>query len=125
MAKFQRTKYRAYVRLGSGQKSKQKYRRPTGRHNKTRQKWKSRPPMVEIGYKNKSEIRGLINNKKPLVIRNLNDLEKVTKENIIIIAKIGLKNKISLAKEIQKRNLEVYNLNIKKFLKENDKENKK
>ncbi|MBM3247181.1 hypothetical protein FJZ17_01400 [Candidatus Pacearchaeota archaeon] len=115
--KFQRTKYRAYVKLGSGQKSKLKYKRAKGRHNKTRQKWRGRPPMVEVGYKNKNDTRGLINNKMPVFVNNLKDLEKATKENIIILGKIGMKLKMELAKEIQKKNLEAFNLNIKKFLK--------
>lgn len=119
--KFQRTKFRAYVKLGSRQKSMRKYRRPTGRHNKTRQKWKSRPPMVEIGYKNKVETRGLINNKTPIFVQNLADLDNVKKGNIIIINKIGVKNKLDLAKEIKKRNLEVYNINVNKFIKKMDK----
>jgi len=120
--KFQRTKFRAYVKLGSGQKSKQKYRRATGRHNKTRQKWKSRPPMVEIGYKNPEEIRGLIKEKTPVFVQNLSDLKKVGKDNIIVIAKIGNQKKVEIAKEITKQGLEVANLNIKKFLRQMERE---
>lgn len=119
MVKFQRTKFRAYVKLGSRQKSMIKYRRATGRHNKTRQKWKSRPPMVEIGYKNKKETRGLINNKTPIMVHNLEDLKKVSKDNIIIIGKIGLKKKSEIVKEINEKKLEVANININKFTKEN------
>jgi ribosomal protein L32E len=121
MAAFQRTKFRAYVKLGKRQKKMRKYRRATGRHNKTRQKWKSHPVMVEIGYKNKAQERGLIRNKKPIIIYNLQDLNNAKAENIIIIGKIGMKNKIKILKEIEKRNLEVYNINVKKCLKENDK----
>jgi len=122
--KFQRTKYRAYVKLGSRQKSKLKYKRAKGRHNKTRQKWRGRPVMVEVGYKNKTETRGLINNKTSILINNLQDLKKVTKENVIIIGKIGNKLKIEIAKEIQKLNLEVLNLNINKFLKKIERNSK-
>jgi large subunit ribosomal protein L32e len=124
MANFQRTKFRAYVKLGSRQKSMRRYKKATGRHNKTRQKWKSRPPMVEIGYKNKVETRGLINGKTPILIHNLQDLNGVQKNNVIIIGKIGTKSKIELAKEIEKRKLEVLNLNIRKFLKKTEKAKK-
>ena len=117
MANFQRTKYYAFKKLGSGQKSKQKYRRATGRHNKTRQKWRSRPPMVEIGYKNKVETSGLINGKVPITVYNVNDLSKVGKDNIIILGKIGNKNKMQIAKEISAKKMEIYNLNINKFMK--------
>ncbi len=121
MAKFQRTKFRAYVKLGKGQKSKQSYRKATGRHNKIREKQKGRPPRVEIGYKNETGGRGLINNKLPVLVNCLKDLEKVKKENIIIIGKIGDKNKEKIAKEIQKKGFDVDNLNIKKFLKKIEK----
>ena len=115
--KFQRTKFRAYVKLGSGQKSKLVYRRAKGRHNKTRQKWRSRPPMVEVGYKNENKTRNLINGKVSVLVYNLKDLSRVTKENIIILGKIGAKAKIEIAKEIEKKGLEVFNLNIRKLMK--------
>ena len=117
---FQRTKFYAYVKLGSRQKSMRKYKRATGRHNKTRQKWRSRPPMVEIGYKNEKSGRGLISGKTPVWVFNLKDLEKAGKDSIIIIGKIGAKNKMQIAKEIEKRKLEVFNLNTAKFIKENE-----
>lgn len=123
-ANFQRTKYYSFVKLGLRQKSKRKYRRATGRHNKIRQKWRSKPPMVEIGYKNKSNERGLINGKAPIQVYNLNDLAKVTKENIVILGKIGTKLRIEIANEAQKRNIEIYNLNVNKFLKEQERNKK-
>lgn len=119
-ANFQRTKFYAYVKLGSRQKSMRKYKRATGRHNKTRQKWRSRPPMVEIGYKNEKSGRGLVNGKTPLWVYNLEDLKKASKDNMIIIGKIGRKNKLQIAKEIESRKLDAFNLNIKKFIKENE-----
>jgi large subunit ribosomal protein L32e len=125
MANFQRTKSYAYVKLGSRQKSMKKYRRATGRHNKTRQKWRSRPPMVQIGYKNKVETRGLINEKKPVTVYNLDELRSLTKENIAIFGKIGNKLRIEMAKEAVAKKIEVYNLNLAKFLKETERQNKK
>jgi large subunit ribosomal protein L32e len=121
---FQRTKFYAYVKLGLRQKSMRTYRRATGRHNKTRQKWRSRPPMVEIGYKNRKQTRGMINGKMPVLVSNLADLSKVGKENIIILAKIGMKNKIAIAKEASAKKMEIYNLNVSKFLKESGKSTK-
>ena len=112
---FQRTKGFAYVKLS--RRTKVRYKRPTGRHNKSRQKWRSRPPMVEIGYGQDKKTSGLINGKMPVLVNNLNDLSKVGKENIVIIGRIGNKLKIEMAKEITNKKLEVLNLNIKKFLK--------
>ena len=118
MANFQRTKYYAFKKLGSGQKSKKVYKRARGRHNKTRQKWRSRPPMVEIGYKNKVSTRHLINEKMPILISTLEDLKKVGKDNIAIIAKIGNKSKMGIIKEAMAKKIEVYNVNMKKYMKE-------
>ena len=116
---FHRTKYWAYVKLGSRQKSMRRYKRPTGRHNKSRQKWRSRPPMVEIGYKNKCQTAGMINEKMPIIVNNIQELKRLNpKQNIAIFAKIGKKNKIEMAREAQAKNIEIYNLNTAKFLKE-------
>lgn len=117
MANFQRTKFHAYKKLGSGQKSMIKYKRATGRHNKTRQKWRSRPPMVEIGYKNKCATSGMVEGKRPILVYNLNDLKKANKDNIIIIGKVGNLTRMEIAKEILAKKLEVSNLNIPKFMK--------
>ena len=122
-AHFQRTKPHAYVKLG--RRTKVRYKRPTGRHNKSRQKWRSRPPMVEIGYKNQCSTRGLINGKMPVLVYNLNDLAKVGKENIIIIGKIGNRLKMEIAKKAEENKMEIFNLNVKKFLKEAGRKNKK
>lgn len=117
MANFQRTKFRAYAKLGKNQKSKRRYKRADGRHNKTRQKWRSRPPRVEVGYKNQVNTRNLINEKVPVVVYNMDDLKKVGKNNIVIVGKIGNLKKIDIAKEIISKKIETYNFNAKKFIK--------
>ena len=76
--------------------------------------------MVEIGYKNQCNERGLVLGKTPVWVYNLADLEKAGKENIIILGKIGAKKKMEIAREIEKRKLEVFNLNVAKFLKQNE-----
>lgn len=124
MANFQRTKHYAYAKLGSRQKSKRRYKRSDGRHNKTRQKWKSRPPRVEVGYKNQANTRNIINGKMPVVIYNLADLRKIGKDNIAIIGKIGGKNKLEMAREIIAKKIETLNFNAKKFIKQTEWETK-
>lgn len=119
---FYRTKPHAYVKLG--RRTKARYKRPTGRHNKSRQKWRSRPPMVEVGYKNQSNERNLVLGKMPVWVYNVRDIDKIGKDSIAIIAKIGKKNKLAVAKEMQKRKLAAANLNINKFLKLNEKTDK-
>jgi len=114
---FKRTKDYAYKKLGSAQKSKRKYRRATGRHNKMRQKWNGRPPMVEIGYKRECSGRFLLNEKMPVMVYNVVDLEKIGKDQIGLIGKIGNKNKYEIAKAAKAKNMELANLNINKFIK--------
>ena len=115
---FRRTAWATFIKLGSRQKSMQKYKRARGRHNKIRQKEKSRPVNVEIGFRNKVSERGLINGKMPVLVYNIQDLKKVGKDNIAVIGQIGMKNKIEIAREIQKSKIEVLNLNVTKLLKE-------
>jgi len=122
---FTRTGGTAYVKLGSRQKSMQKYIRARGRHSKIRQKEKSRPVKVEIGFRNKTEERCLINGKMPIVVYNVSDLKKIGKNNAAIIGSVGMKNKIEIVKEAHKNKIEVLNLNVKKFLKTIDVKNKK
>lgn len=117
LKKFQRTKFRAYACLGAKQKSKRKYRRCKGRHNKTRQKWKSRPPRVEIGYKRKTDARGLIEGKKPVVVKNIKELNDAKENEIVIIGAVGIRKKTEIARESEKRNIRIVNLNVRKFLK--------
>ena len=121
MANFIRTKHYAYACLGKRQKSKRKYRRPTGRHNKMRQKWKGRTPMVEVGYKNSESIRGLINEKMPILISNVSELAKVGKNNVIILAKVGKRNKFEIVKEAKAKKMIILNLNSDRFIKQMEK----
>ena len=125
MTNFQRTKFRAYVKLGLRQKSKRRYVKARGRHNKTRQKEKSHPVKVEIGFRNKVKTRGLINGKIPVVIRSLKDLKGFKKENIAIIGNIGAKAKIEIAKNMLENKIEAYGINLKKFLEKIEKKTKK
>jgi ribosomal protein L32E len=119
MVKFLRRTTNRLSKLGLRRKKKQVWRRPTGRHNKMRTKQKGTPATVSIGYGSKKDTRNKIREKIPVLVYSLKDLEKVKKENIIIIGKIGKKKKMELAKKIKEKNLEVYNVNVERLLKEN------
>ncbi len=113
-----------FSKLGRRRKKKQKWRRPTGRHNKMRDKKRGYPIVVSIGYKQKNQIRDLINKKTPITVYNLNDLKKANQNNVIIIGKIGDKKKAKLVEEIKKKNIEIVNMNINKFMKKIKKKTK-
>lgn len=81
--------------------------------------------MVEIGYKNNDSTRGLIEGKKPVLISNLNDLLKMEKNTVAILAKIGNKAKFEIAKEANSKKIEILNLNVKRFIRKMERKNSK
>lgn len=122
---FLRRDSNRYSKLGKLRKKKQKWRRPTGRDNKMRERRKGYPKLVSVGYRKADEERNKIRNKEPILINNLKELEKVKKEQIVLIGKMGRKKKKEIAEKIKEMKLEVGNLNVKKFLKTFEKKEKK
>jgi len=120
---FRRSVYR-YSKLGLRKKKKQKWKRPTGRDNKMREKRRGYPATVSIGYRTDKKIRGKIENKKTIIIRNLNDLFKIKDNEMVIIGRIGKKKMIEIAKEAKEKKIKIYNLNTEKLLKNLEKEEK-
>lgn len=111
---FLRRTWSRYSKLGKGRKKKQKWKKPTGRHNKMRWKRRGYPSVVSIGYKKDEDSR-----KKILVIRNLKDLDSVKKGYIVVIGNIGKKKKIELLKKAKEKKIKFQNTNTEKFLKKN------
>ena len=120
MTKFLRRSWDRYSKLGKGRKKKQKWKKPTGRDNKMREKRKGYPPVVSIGHKKKKAMRGTLENKKPVVISNTSDLNKIKKEDIAILGNIGKKKKIGIIKKAKELKINFYNVNLKSFLKKNE-----
>lgn len=123
--KFLRRTWNRYSKLGKGRKKKQVWRKPKGRDNKMREKRKGYPKVVSIGYGNKKKKVGLINDKKKVIVRNLGDLEKIKKNEIVIIGSIGERKRLEIVKRAKENKIEIYNLNIKKFMKKIDNKKKK
>lgn len=117
-AKFLRRTWKRYSKLGRKRKKKQVWRRPTGRDNKMREKRKGYPIVVSIGYRTEKNMRGKIDNKEVVVIKNIIELEKLNKGKTIIIGSIGKKKKLEIAKKAKEKNIPIYNLNVNKFIKE-------
>ena len=116
MAKFLKRTWNRYSKLGKRKRKKQVWRRPKGRDNKMREKRKGYPMVVSVGYKKKKSEKKTIR-----VVRNIKDLEKTRKNEMIIIGNIGKKKKIEIAKKAIKMKIPVQNINIKKFLKKSEK----
>ncbi len=119
--KFVRRCARRHSKLGKGRRKKQKWRKPKGRDNKMREKVKSRPPVVSVGYRKAKDERGKINGKNVVRVENLKDVEKVKKEDAVIIAKVGRKKREEIEKKLPK---DVEILNKKKEKSKAEKENK-
>jgi len=106
------------IRLG-GRRKKLKWRRSKGMHAKIRQKWKGYSQMPSPGYKTPRKTRGLIENKIPVIINNVQDLLKIKTNEIGIIAKsVGNKKKIEIAKKALEMKANFANFDANKFLEE-------
>ena len=108
--KFIRRNWNRFSRLGMGRKKKQKWRNPTGRHNKIREKIRGHPAPVSIGYRKNKTAR-----KRITVVHNLKDLEKIGKNEIAMIGKVGKKKKMEIVKKAAERKIKIHGMNLKKF----------
>lgn len=111
--KFQRTDAVRFSKLGKNRKKKQKWRAAKGRDNKIREKRKSYPREPNVGFKGKRSESGKINGKVPILAMNVKDLEKVGKDNVVIIARVGAKKRMEMIKKADEMKLKIININIK------------
>lgn len=107
--KFLRSDTPRHLKLGKRRRKLQKWRKPRGRHNKIRKKRFSYPSSPVIGYKKPRNKSFLVNNKIPLVVNNLKELERAHKNNIVIISsKVGAKKRLDLIKKSQELGLNLH-----------------
>lgn len=125
MPKFLRHTSHKYSKLGLRRNKKQIWRRPTGRDNKMREQRRGKPAIVAIGYSSDKKQKGKINEKISVIVKNIGDLQKVQKNQIAILGNIGKKKKIEIAKKAQELKIEIYRFNPEKYLKLNEKKDKK
>jgi large subunit ribosomal protein L32e len=118
MAKrFLRNKWRTYSKLGRGRKKKQKYRKSKGIDNKMRLKMKGNPRNISIGFRKEKAKRDIIKGRKTVLVKNIQDIKRLDKSEIGIVANIGDRKKKEIAEYLQKNKIEVLNLNPEKELK--------
>ena len=104
--------------------SKGGWRKPNGLHSKMRLAHRGFKKTVSIGYRNPAIIRGLEKSgMKKVLVMNLDDLKKIdVKNSIAVIGNIGLRKKIEIIKEAQKRKISLSNVkDLSKFLESADK----
>lgn len=122
--KFLRRNWSKASRLGRKRKNKQVWRSPKGRHSKTRGERKGYPAIVKIGYKQDNKTSGLIQNKTPVIVRNVKELEMIKKNEIAIIGNVGMKKKIEIAKKAKEKGISISNMDAVKVLKKAEKRQK-
>ena len=121
--KFLKRDTARFSKFGKRRKKLLSWRKPKGRDNKMREKRKGYPVVVSIGYKNSG--RKKTENKKGRIIKNIKDLEKLNKNNFIIVGNIGQKKKIEIVKKAKEMKIKLKNINIKSFLKKIEKKETK
>jgi large subunit ribosomal protein L32e len=117
MIKFLRRDWKRYPKLGKKRKKKQVWRKPKGRDNKIREKRKGYPARVSIGYKKSEKQKNKGDKKKLILIKNIQELEKIKPEEVALIGRVGKKKKIEIIKKAKEKKIPVFKINIDKFLK--------
>ncbi len=119
--RFIRKDWHKISSLGLRRKRKQKWRKPKGRHNKLREKKKSHGAWPSIGYRSPRAIRGAVQGAMPRLVHNASELGGISKNDAIIIAHVGMKNKISIVKKAVDSGIKILNINAEKFLEDAEK----
>jgi large subunit ribosomal protein L32e len=113
--RFLRSETHRFSRLGKGRPKLQKWRRPRGKHNKTRLNRFSYPVQPGIGFGTPRKDSGKVAGLYPILISNPSDVSKLTKTNIAIISRrIGAKKKLEIIKRLSESNIKISNLGGKK-----------
>lgn len=80
-----------------------------------RKKRKSYPASPSVGYKSSRKESGKIENLIPVLVYNIQDLQKLQKSNSAIIAsRVGAKKKIDLIKKASEMKIKILNLGEQK-----------
>jgi large subunit ribosomal protein L32e len=105
-----------HIKLGKGRRKIQKWRKPTGKHNKLRLKRVGHPKMPSIGYGAKKSDYGKVKGLYPVLVRNDSDMSKLNPktQGIILARNLGAKKKIELIKFAEENKITILNMRAKK-----------
>ncbi len=107
--KFFRRDWHKKIKLGSTVKKNRKWRGAKGRQNKIRLNRKGYSTRPKVGWGNNSSLRGLIKDLKPVRVENLKDLDKIGKDQGIIVGRIGKKKRELIISEAKKMKIAILN----------------
>ncbi len=114
--KFLRSGYWRYSKLGLRRKKKQIYRKAKGGSNKVRLNRAGRITKVKIGFGKERKLKGLVKGLKQVLIYSVEDIKKLQKNEIGIVAKLGDKKRLEIANYAIEHKIQLHNLNPKKFI---------
>lgn len=109
--RFLRSDIRRHLRLGRRRRKLQKWRMPKGRHNKIRKKRFGYPIQPGIGFSTRKDEFGRVSGLIPVLVHNVKDISKLTKDNIAIIARVGGKKKMEIIKKAEELKILIANIN--------------
>ena len=102
--KFPRRNWFRFKKLGT------KWRRPKGGQNKVRMGRKGRPLKPKPGHGSPRAERFFVNGFKPIMINNVNDIERVNENEIAVISsKLGLKSVLEISKKAKTKGVKIFN----------------
>jgi len=102
-----------FLRQSSHKKKKleQKWRRPKGLQSKRRLNHAGHRKNISSGYRNDSSLRGKVNGLIPVIVKNLKDLDNLSKDNLIIISStLGQRKKVELVNLCKTKSLKIHNV---------------
>ena len=110
--KFLRRDTGRYSKLGKNRKKLQRWRKPTGRDNKMREKRHGYPAVVSVGYKRKKTEAGKVNGLIPTVVNTIKALQAIDAktQSVIISARLGAKKKLELMKAAKEKKFILLNV---------------
>ncbi|MFZ5955016.1 MAG: eL32 family ribosomal protein [Nanoarchaeota archaeon] len=111
---FLRRNCNRHIKLGSRQKTKQKWRGAKGRDNKIRLKQRGYPAKPSIGWGSDKKAKNKINGMEVKKIENLNQIDLIKKGEQIIIRKIGKKKREEIIKKANEKGIIILNKYYKK-----------
>jgi large subunit ribosomal protein L32e len=123
--RFLRRDAKRFSKFGKGRDKRAKWRRPTGRDNKMREKRKGYDAVVSLGYSKDKATRGKFEDKTPIEIFNVYELQSLKEDEIGVLGSVGMKKKLEVAKYAKENKIKLKNLNAEAFLKKYVKAKKK
>ena len=112
MVVFLRRTAKKFSKFGKKRKKLLTWRKPKGRDNKMREKRRGYASSVSIGY-------GTRTKREFVLINNVKDLDKIGKDQIGFVGKVGKKKRIEILTKAKTMKVKLQNFNAESFLKKN------